>query len=51
VAHDFHHYLAHHAFGNEHAVGEGRIPETQHDPVWTRRAWDRTFTFFAKHLA
>jgi len=48
---DFHHYLAHHAFGNEQAVGEGRIAETQHDPVWARMAWDRTFTFFARHLA
>ncbi|MBW8809331.1 MAG: dienelactone hydrolase family protein, partial [Lysobacter sp.] len=38
VAHDFHHYLAHHAFGNEQAVGEGRIAETHYDPVWAQRA-------------
>jgi len=47
---DFHHYLAHHAFGNEEAVGPGRIAETQYDPVWAQQAWDRTFTFFARHL-
>jgi dienelactone hydrolase len=34
VEHDFHYYLAHHAFGNEQAVGEGRIEETHYDPVW-----------------
>ena len=51
VNHDFHHYLAHHAFANEQAVGDGRIAETHYDPVWTQRAWDRTFTFLAKHLA
>jgi len=51
VTHDFHHYLAHHAFGNEQAVGEGRIAETHYDPVWAQRAWDRTLAFFAKQLA
>jgi carboxymethylenebutenolidase len=50
VAHDFHHYLAHHAFGNEQAVGTGRIAETQYDPVWAQQAWDRTFTFFGRQL-
>jgi carboxymethylenebutenolidase len=50
VEHDFHHYLAHHAFGNEQAVGEGRIAETHYDPVWAQRAWDRTFTFFGQQL-
>ena len=47
---DFHHYLARHAFGNEQAVGPGRIASTQYDPVWAQRAWDRTFTFLAQHL-
>jgi len=47
---DFHHYLAHHAFGNEQAVGPGRIAETHYDPVWAQQAWDRTFTFFARQL-
>ena len=50
VKFDFHHYLAHHAFGNEQAVGEGRIAQTNYDPVWAQRAWDRTFTFFGQHL-
>ncbi len=50
AAFDFHHYLAHHGFGNEQAVGEGRIAATQYDPVWAQRAWDRTFTFFGRHL-
>ena len=43
-------YLAHHAFGNEQAVGPGRIAETQYDSVWAQQAWDRTFTFFARKL-
>ncbi len=47
---DFHHYLARHAFGNEQAVGEGRIASTQYDPVWAQRAWDRTFAFFGRRL-
>lgn len=50
VQHEFHHYLARHAFGNEQAVGEGRIASTQYDPVWAQRAWDRTFTFFGRQL-
>jgi carboxymethylenebutenolidase len=47
---DFHRYVAHHGFGNEQAVGPGRIPQTQFDPVWAQRAWDRTFTFFGRRL-
>jgi len=47
---DFHRYLAHHAFANETAVGPGRIAATQFDPVWSRQAWDRTFTFFGRWL-
>ena len=50
VSFDFHRYLARHAFANEDAVGPGRIAETQYDPVWAGQAWDRTFTFFARHL-
>jgi carboxymethylenebutenolidase len=50
VAFDFHRYLARHAFANETAVGPGRLPATQFDPVWSQRAWDRTFTFFGRHL-
>jgi carboxymethylenebutenolidase len=48
---DFHRYLAHHAFANETAVGPGRLPATQYDPVWAQRAWDRTFSFFGHWLA
>jgi carboxymethylenebutenolidase len=46
----FHRYLAHHAFANETAVGEGRIAGTQYDPDWARMAWDRTLTFFGRTL-
>ncbi|TDY20716.1 carboxymethylenebutenolidase [Paraburkholderia sp. BL6665CI2N2] len=47
---EFHRYLAHHAFANETAVGPGRIPRTQFDPVWSQLAWDRTLTFFGRTL-
>ena len=47
---EFHRYLARHAFANETAVGPGRIPATQYDPVWAQRAWDRTFSFFGRWL-
>ena len=47
---EFHRYLAHHAFANEEAVGPGRIPATQYDPVWAQQAWDRALRFFGKHL-
>jgi carboxymethylenebutenolidase len=50
VKFEFHRYLAHHAFANETAVGPGRIPGTQYDPVWSERAWDRTFAFLGQHL-
>jgi len=48
---DFHRYLAHHAFANETASGPGRLPATQYDAQWAQRAWDRTLTFFGRHLA
>jgi len=50
VTTDFHRYLAHHAFANETAVGAGRIPATQFDPVWAQQAWDRTLRFFGRTL-
>lgn len=50
TAFEFHRYLAHHAFANETAVGPGRIPATQYDPVWAQQAWDRTLRFFGRHL-
>lgn len=46
----FYRYLAHHAFANETAIGEGRIPGTQYDAFWAQQAWDRTLTFFGKTL-
>ncbi|MGV8920704.1 MAG: dienelactone hydrolase family protein [Pseudomonas sp.] len=47
---EFHRYLAHHAFANETAVGYGRIPGTQYDPVWAQLAYDRTLTFFGRTM-
>jgi carboxymethylenebutenolidase len=47
---EFHRYLARHAFANEEAVGPGRIPITQYDPVWAQQAWDRSLRFFGRHL-
>jgi carboxymethylenebutenolidase len=46
-----HRYLAHHAFANETAVGPGRIAVTQYDAAWAQLAWDRSFSFFGRHLA
>ena len=51
VAFDFRRYLAHHAFANDTAVGPGRIPQTQYDPIWSQQAWDRTLTFFGRELS
>ena len=50
VAHEFHRYLAHHAFANETAVGAGRIPATQYDPAWAQLAWDRSLRFLGRTL-
>ena len=50
VSYEGHRYLAIHAFANETAVGEGRMPTSQFDPVWAQRAWDRTMRFFGKQL-
>jgi len=51
VTFDFHRYLTRHAFANEIAIGPGRIPATQYDPVWSQQAWDRTFSFFGRRLS
>jgi carboxymethylenebutenolidase len=48
VAHDFHRYLAHHAFANETAVGPQRLPATQYDAAWAELAWDRSFRFLGR---
>jgi carboxymethylenebutenolidase len=50
VTHEFHRYLALHAFANETAAGPQRIPQTQYDAVWSQQAWDRTFRFFGRYL-
>jgi carboxymethylenebutenolidase len=50
VSHEFHRYLAHHAFANETAAGPHRLPQTQYDAVWSQQAWDRTFRFFGRWL-
>jgi carboxymethylenebutenolidase len=50
VAYEGHRYLAHHAFANETAQGPRRIPITQYDAAWAQIAWDRTFSFFGRHL-
>ena len=47
---EFHRYLAQHGFANETAVGPGRIPMTQYDPVWAQQAWDRSLRFFGRVL-
>ncbi|BCO28780.1 carboxymethylenebutenolidase [Rhodoferax lithotrophicus] len=47
---EFHRYLAQHAFANQTAVGPGRLPATQYDPVWAQQAWDRTLRFFGRTL-
>ena len=47
---EFHRYLAKHGFANETAVGPGRIPMTQFDPVWAQQAWDRSLRFFGRML-
>ena len=46
----FYTYLAHHAFANECAQGDGRISGTQYDATWSEMAWDRTLTFFGRQL-
>ncbi len=51
VNYEGHRYLAQHGFANETAVGPGRIPITQYDPVWAQQAWDRTMRFFGQRLA
>ena len=43
-------YLAQHGFANETAQGPRRLPITKYDAAWAQTAWDRTFSFFGKHL-
>ncbi|MGB7183551.1 MAG: dienelactone hydrolase family protein [Burkholderiaceae bacterium] len=51
VAYEFHRYDAMHAFANETAVGENRLPITGYDEASARVAWERTMAFFEKHLS
>ena len=51
VPYQGHRYLAQHGFANETAVGPGRLPITQYDPVWAQQAWDRTMRFFGQKLS
>ena len=50
VAYTGQRYLAQHGFANETALGPRRLPITQYDAEWAQIAWDRTFSFFGKHL-
>jgi carboxymethylenebutenolidase len=50
VQYDFHRYDAMHAFANETAVGENRLPITQYDEAAASLAWERSMAFFKQHL-
>ena len=50
VAYEFHRYQAQHAFANETAVGEKKLPITGYDAECAELAWTRTLAFFDKHL-
>ena len=50
AAYQGHRYLAYHGFANETAQGPTRYPFTQFDAGWAQLAWDRTFSFFGRHL-
>jgi carboxymethylenebutenolidase len=50
VAYQGHRYLAYHGFANETAQGPRRYSFTQYDAAWAQVAWDRTFSFFGRHL-
>jgi carboxymethylenebutenolidase len=47
---DFHRYDAQHAFANETAVGENRLPITEYDEPAATLAWQRSMSFFNEHL-
>jgi carboxymethylenebutenolidase len=51
VAYTGHRYLAQHGFANETAQGPRRLGMTQYDAAWAQLAWDRSFSFFGKHLS
>ena len=47
---EFHRYKAQHAFANETAVGENRLPITEYNADAAQLAWTRTMGFFERHL-
>jgi len=52
VAFEFHRYEAQHAFFNETQVGAGKLlPVIEYEPASAALAWQRTLTFFGRHLA
>ena len=51
VQYDFHRYDAQHAFANETAVGENKLPITGFDETCATQAWERTMTFLKAKLA
>ncbi len=50
VNYEFHRYDAMHAFANETAVGDNRLPITQYDEAAASLAWERSMAFFGQHL-
>jgi carboxymethylenebutenolidase len=50
VNYEFHRYDAQHAFANETAVGENKLPITGYDEACATQAWDRTMAFFKARL-
>jgi len=52
AAFEFHRYDAKHAFANETQVGAGKLlPVLEYEPAAATLAWQRTLTFFGRHLA
>ncbi len=51
VEYDFHRYDAQHAFCNETQVGDKKLlPVVEYEPEAARLAWQRTLSFFERHL-
>ena len=50
VSFEFHRYQAMHAFANETQVGAARLPITEYKPEAAATAWERTLSFWGRHL-
>ena len=50
VRFEFHRYKAKHAFANETAVGDKKLPITEYHPEAAELAWRRTMEFLGRHL-